>query len=45
MYKVKKGKQEFYAFDDKERDEVLKRLKVNGKEDAEELVEEMIEEG
>ncbi len=45
LYKVKKGKQEFYAFDDKERDEILKRLKVNGKEDTEELVEEMIEEG
>jgi DNA gyrase subunit B len=45
LYKVKKGKQEFYAFDDKERDEILKRLKVNGKEDTNELVEEMIEEG
>ncbi len=45
LYKVKKGKQEFYAFDDKERDDILKRLKVNGKEDTEELVEEMIEEG
>ncbi|HSD64541.1 MAG TPA: DNA topoisomerase (ATP-hydrolyzing) subunit B [Ignavibacteriaceae bacterium] len=45
LYKVKKGKQEFYAFDENERDEILKRLKVNGKEDTEELVEEMIEEG
>lgn len=45
LYKIKKGKQEFYAFDDKERDEVLKRLKVNGKENTEEIVEEMIEEG
>ncbi len=45
LYKVKKGKQEFYAFDEKERDEILKRLKVNGKEDTDELVEEMIEEG
>lgn len=45
LYKVKKGKQEFYAFDDKERDDILKRLKVNGKEGTEELVEEMIEEG
>jgi DNA gyrase subunit B len=31
LYKVKKGKEEFYAFDENERDEVLKRLKVNGK--------------
>ncbi len=45
LYKVKKGKQEFYAFDEKERDDILKRLKVNGKEDTEELVGEMIEEG
>ena len=45
LYKVKKGKQEFYAFDDKERDEILKRLKIDGKRDTEELVEEMIEEG
>ncbi len=45
LYKVKKGKQEFYAFDEKERDDILKRLKVNGKENTEELVEETIEEG
>ncbi len=45
LYKVKKGKQEFYAFDEKERDEILKRFKVNGKEDTEEILEEMIEEG
>ena len=31
LYKIKKGKEEFYAFDDKERKEILKRLKVNGK--------------
>jgi len=31
LYKIKKGKEEFYAFDDNERDEILKRLKVNGK--------------
>ena len=31
LYKVKKGKEEFYAFDDSERDEILKRLKVTGK--------------
>ena len=45
LYKVKKGKQEFYAFDEKERDEILKRFKLNGKEDTEEILEEMIEEG
>ena len=31
LYKIKKGKEEFYAFNEKERDEILKRLKVNGK--------------
>ncbi len=31
LYKIKKGKEEFYAFDEKERNEILKRLKVNGK--------------
>jgi DNA gyrase subunit B len=30
LFKIKKGKEEFYAFDENERDEVLKRLK-NGK--------------
>jgi len=33
LYKIKKGKEEYYAFDEKERDEVLKRFKGNGKED------------
>ncbi len=37
LYKIKKGKQEQYAFDDKERDEILKRLKVNGKEKNKEI--------
>jgi DNA gyrase subunit B len=32
LYKLKKGKEEYYAFDDKERDEVLKRFKANGKD-------------
>jgi DNA gyrase subunit B len=32
LYKIKKGKEEFYAFDEKERDEVIKRFKGNGKE-------------
>jgi DNA gyrase subunit B len=45
LYKIKKGKEEHYAFDDSERDEILKRFKVNGKEKSEELVEEAIEEG
>jgi DNA gyrase subunit B len=31
LYKIKKGKEEFYAYDEKERNEILKRLKVNGK--------------
>jgi DNA gyrase subunit B len=45
LYKVKKGKQEFYAFDEKERDEIIKRLKGNGKEVVEEKPEELTEEG
>jgi DNA gyrase subunit B len=32
LYKVKKGKEEFYAYDENERDQILKRLKVDGKE-------------
>ncbi len=43
LYKVKKGKQEFYAFDEKERDEIIKRLKGNGKETTEEKSEELAE--
>jgi DNA gyrase subunit B len=35
LYKIKKGKEEFYAFDDNERDEILKRFKSNGKSDKE----------
>lgn len=31
LYKVKKGKQEFYAFDEDERDEIVKRLKSEKK--------------
>ena len=45
LYKVKKGKDEQYAFDEKERDEILKRLKLNGKAKDEDLIEEQIEEG
>lgn len=45
LYKIKKGKEEFYAYDDNERDQILKRLKVNGKEKkkAEEKAEEVEE--
>lgn len=45
LYKVKKGKQEFYAFDEKERDEIIKRLKGNGKEVVDEKSEELTEDG
>lgn len=31
LYKVKKGKEEFFAFDDDERDRILKRFKTDGK--------------
>ncbi len=48
LYKVKKGKEEFYAYDEKERDQILKRLRVDGKEKerkkAEEKTEELVEE-
>ena len=40
LYKIKKGKEEFYAFDEKERNEILKRLKVNGKGKDKEPVDE-----
>ncbi len=33
LYKIKKGKEEIYAFDDDERDQVLKRLGGNGAKD------------
>ena len=32
LYKIKKGKEEFYAYDEDERTKILKRLKVNGKD-------------
>ncbi len=48
LYKVKKGKQEFYAYDEDERDEILKRLKSEKsdkkKEEEEETIE-VVEEG
>jgi len=45
LYKIKKGKEEFYAYDEKERDQILKRLKVDSKEKkkADEKVEEPAE--
>ncbi|OIP55579.1 MAG: DNA gyrase subunit B [Ignavibacteria bacterium CG2_30_36_16] len=44
LYKLKKGKQEYYAFDNKERDEILKRFKSNGNKE-EELTQQQIDEG
>lgn len=32
LYKIKKGREEHYAFDDEERDQILKRFKVNNKD-------------
>lgn len=43
LYKIKKGREEFYAYDDKERDEILKRLKV-GKAKVEETEEQQFDE-
>lgn len=45
LFKVKKGKQEFYAFDEKERDEIIKRLKGNGKDTSDEKTDELTEDG
>ncbi|MBI3587426.1 MAG: DNA topoisomerase (ATP-hydrolyzing) subunit B [Ignavibacteriales bacterium] len=49
LYKVKKGKQELYAFDEEERDEITKRLrsekKKSAKEEEEEVVQAVSEEG
>jgi DNA gyrase subunit B len=39
LYKLKKGKQEFYAYNDEERDEILKRLKSGKKGEEEEVIE------
>lgn len=38
LYKIKKGKEEFYAFDDEERDKILKRIKTDGKGKKEEEI-------
>jgi DNA gyrase subunit B len=49
LYKIKKGKQEFYAYDEDERDEILKRLKSEKadkkKEEEEEDTVDVVEEG
>jgi DNA gyrase subunit B len=45
LYKIKKGKEEFYAFDEKERDEIIKRFKGNGKDDGAELTEDGMPKG
>jgi DNA gyrase subunit B len=39
LYKIKKGKQEQYAYNDEERDEVLKRLRSGKKGEEDEVVE------
>jgi DNA gyrase subunit B len=44
LYKVKKGKEEFYAYDEKERDQIIKRLKIDGKEKDKKKAEEKTEE-
>ena len=45
LFKVKKGKQEFYAYDEEERDEVVKRLAAAKKESKDDAHEEPVEEG
>lgn len=37
LYKIKKGKEESYAYDDEERDNILKRYKTNGTEEQGEM--------
>ena len=39
LYKIKKGKEEFYAFDDEEREKILKRFKADLKGKEEEIQE------
>jgi DNA gyrase subunit B len=45
LYKIKKGKEEFYAYDEDERVKLLKRLKIDGKEKKKEEIKVEIEEG
>ncbi len=44
LYKIKKGKQEYYAFNDKERDEIIQRIRkeTNGKTSLDNSTEEEI---
>ncbi|MBN1638563.1 MAG: DNA topoisomerase (ATP-hydrolyzing) subunit B [Ignavibacteriales bacterium] len=48
LYKIKKGKEEIYAYDEKEREEVLKRMRGKGKKEEDTTLvtseEDMIEE-
>jgi len=37
LYRIKKGKEEYYAYDDVERDEIIKLLKSNGKAKEKEI--------
>ncbi len=37
LYKIKKGKEEIYAFDENERDKILSRFKANGSADLENI--------
>jgi DNA gyrase subunit B len=43
LYKIKKGKEEVYAYDDNERDSIIKRMKSESKTKKEEVVEEVPE--
>lgn len=46
LYKIKKGKQEYYAYNDSERDEIIQRIRKeiqNKKNPQQELTEEMLE--
>jgi DNA gyrase, B subunit len=45
LYKIKKGKEELYAFDEKERDEIIKRFKGNSKDDGAEQTEDGMPKG
>lgn len=44
LYKLKKGKQEFYAYSDKERDEIIKRIRMESQPKNKEVTESEINE-